>query len=188
MKLGKYLLNQPDVPNIIPADESQFFSDRLVLLNQNIDEDLALLPEELQQWILKEEKAHVLSWDLTLEYNDMKLIDLLAEVLPKGLSKEFKIDTINQYKILQLTEQQVEYRKVISELLLETSKGDHIETVLQRVVTRTKIDTSIATDFSAVTTSYLSGNPSTTINWVISFHLSSRSHAFLEGEWHTVRH
>ena len=91
------------------------------------------LPEDLQKWVLEEEKPEIIRYELKLdrnsysqgefefimEYNSKILEELLRRFLPKEVSTNVKSETLHDLKVLELDENQMKHKKIIAKIVLD---------------------------------------------------------------------
>ncbi|XP_031569244.1 tRNA (guanine(37)-N1)-methyltransferase-like [Actinia tenebrosa] len=125
----KLLLNRPRLRNIVPDPSNENNSKKLVLLRPGV-----LLNEEEKEFICThnaDETVH----DLVLDYNFWTSEQVLRAILPPEISEvPSAFETIGHIAHVNLRENQLEYKSVIGQVLLDKN-SPQIKTVVNKTNT-----------------------------------------------------
>eukprot|EP00457_Paulinella_chromatophora_P005147 gb/GEZN01005161.1/.p1 GENE.gb/GEZN01005161.1/~~gb/GEZN01005161.1/.p1 ORF type:complete len:478 (-),score=108.10 gb/GEZN01005161.1/:379-1812(-) len=119
-----HLIAIPKLKKIVPDGKSADF--RLMLLDEKF-KDANSLPAE-QQSLLKEYKVESAPYEVKLDFNHLSTDEILRQVLPPEMTIPSGFETAGHIARLNLSDDQMPYRKLIGEVILE--KNRQIKTVV----------------------------------------------------------
>ncbi|KAL6761801.1 tRNA-methyltransferase [Haematococcus lacustris] len=147
-QLRGYTLERPKIRCVV--GDGQELDTRLLLLEPYADD--VGLPEPVQQAASKHGLA-LTSYDLPLSYEQHNVDQVLKKLLPAGVDAPASFETVGHIIHLNLREEQLPYRYLIGQVLLD--KNPHIRTTMAVQVG------AIDNEFRVFSMELLAGQPST---------------------------
>ncbi|KAK3750018.1 hypothetical protein QZH41_008671, partial [Actinostola sp. cb2023] len=121
------LLNQPRLRNIVPDDENK--TKRLLLLRPGVSLN------ETEENFIRSENAEEIVHDLVLDYDFWTVDQILRAILPEEVSEvPSAFETIGHIAHLNLRDNQLEYKHIIGQVLLDKNTPQ-IKTIVNKTNT-----------------------------------------------------
>jgi len=124
----EYLMNLEKTPNI-PKDFKEGDRKLLLLNPRYTKDDYANWPAALKS-LVDDNGYELVEYEVKLNYDDLTMQDILAEILPKDVTVPAGFETVGNIAHLNLRASQLPYKNVIGQVLLD--KNSKIRTVVNK--------------------------------------------------------
>eukprot|EP00741_Cyanophora_paradoxa_P006397 tig00001001_g6201.t1 len=151
-ELTNHLLNMPRLRNIVEDPQAKANETKLLLLSDKVKSmDLAELPEDVRAQV-KAGGYEATSHTLELGYDYFNADHILRKLLPANIDVPSSYEQVGKLIHLNLRDEQLPYKHLIGEVLLDKQKGGRIKTVVNKT-------SSIENEFRVLPLEVIAGDP-----------------------------